>query len=382
MDESFLTEKRAEEALRERDAKIRGLFDANIIGICVGERGGRLIEANDTYLRIVGYDRDDLLSGGISWMDMTPPEWIDRSEKALAEFATTGAVPPFEKEYFRKDGSRVPVLVGIAGIEGAERHITAFVLDLTERKRTEQALHENEVKVRRLIDANIIGIEFWDFEGRILEANDAFLRMVGYDRDDLVAGRVYRDRLTPPEWRDRVARRLAEVKMTGTIQPYEREIVRKDGSRVPVLIAGARFDETANQGVAFVLDLTERKRAEEELRASEARFRTFVDHATDTFMLHGEDGTILDVNRHACESLGYSRDELIGMSTIDFDPDADAAFLQNINESLDAGQILTFERRHRRKDGIVFPVEVRLRELRQGGSRLVISLTRDITRRK
>ena len=92
----------------------------------------------------------------------------------------------------------MPVLIGIAGIEGTEPHITAFVLDLTERKRAEQALHEHEVKMRRLVDANIIGIEFWDFEGRILEANDAFLRMVGYDRDDLIAGRVQRDSLTPP----------------------------------------------------------------------------------------------------------------------------------------------------------------------------------------
>ena len=314
MDESFLTEReRAEQALRERDAVIRGLFDANIIGICVGKRDGRLIEANDTYLRIVGYDREDLLSGRISWMDMTPPEWIHLSEQALSEFAMTGAVQPYEKEYFRKDGSRVPVLVGLAGIGGTERHITALVLDLTERKRAEQALDQDEVKIRRLFDANIIGIEFWDFEGRVLDANDAFLRIAGYDRDDLIAGRVHRDRLTPPEWRDDVARRVAEVRRTGTIQPYEREFVRKDGGRVPVLITAASFDEGANQGVAFVLDLTERKKAEEELRASEARFRTFVDHATNLFMLHGEDGTILDVNRRACESLGYSRDELIGM---------------------------------------------------------------------
>ena len=204
MDESFLTnDKRAEQALRERDAKIRGLFDANIIGIGVGERDGRLIEANDAYLRIVGYDRDDLLSGRISWMAMTPPEWINRSEKALSEFALTGAAQLFEKEYFRKDGSRVPVLVGIAGIEGTETHIIAFVLDLTERKLAEQALHEGEVKIRRLVDANIIGIEFWDYDGRILEANDAFLRMVGYDRDDLIAGRVDRDTLRDPT---RVAR--------------------------------------------------------------------------------------------------------------------------------------------------------------------------------
>jgi PAS domain S-box-containing protein len=381
MDESFPTERaRAKRALRDRDAMIRGLFDANIIGICVGERDGRLIEANDTYLRIVGYDREDLLAGRLSWMDMTPPEWIHRSEKAISDFAMTGAVQPYEKEYFRKDGGRVPVLVGLAGIAGAERHITAFVLDLTERKRAQQTLHEDEVKIRRLFDANIIGIEFWDFEGRVLEANDAFLRMVGYDRDDLIAGRVHRDSLTPPEWRDRVARGLAEVKISGTIQPYEREFLRKNGSRVPVLFAAASFDEGANQCVAFVLDLTERKRGEEELRASEARFRTFVDHATDSFMLHAEDGTILDVNRHACESLGYSRDELIGMGVTDFDPDANAVFHPGMWERLGAGEILTFESRHRRKDGTEFPVEVRLREFEQGGRR--VSLTRDITERK
>ena len=243
-------------------------------------------------------------------------------------------------------------------------------------------LEQREAKIRRLVDANIIGIFIWERGGPILEANDAFLRTVGYDREDFIAGRLHRSDLTPFEWRDSTMRGAGELKVTGAIQPYEKEYVRKDGSRVPVLVGAASFDETGSQGVAFVVDLSERNRAEQELRSSEARFRTFVDHATDAFMLHGEDGTVLDVNRHACESLGYSRDELIGMSTIDFDPDADAAFLRNINESLDAGRILTFERRHRRKDGIVFPVEVRVREFRQGGGRLVISLTRDITGRK
>ena len=151
---------------------------------------------------------------------------------------------------------------------------------------------------------------------------------------------------------------------------------------MPVLVGAAIFEERGDQGVAFVLDLTERKRAEQEMRASEARFRTFVDHATDAFMLHGEEGTVLDANRHACESLGYSRDELIGMSTIDFDPDADEAFLRDMVERLYAGKIASFERRHRRKDGTEFPVEVRVRELRQGGKRLVLSLTRDMTERK
>jgi PAS domain S-box-containing protein len=134
-------------------------------------------------------------------------------------------------------------------------------------------LEQREAKIRRLVDANIIGIFVWDFEGRISEANDTFLRMVGYDREDLVSGRVHWTDLTPPEWRDRSARAVEEVKMAGSLQPYEREYFRRDGSRVPVLIGSAAFDEQRDQGVAFVLDLTERKRAEAEARESERRYR-------------------------------------------------------------------------------------------------------------
>ena len=126
-------------------------------------------------------------------------------------------------------------------------------------------LAEREAKIRCLVEANIIGIFIWDLEGRIIEANDAFLRMVGYDREDLISGRVHRTDLTPPEWHERLELTLAELKMTGTAQPYEKEYFRKDGSRVAVLIGAAAFDEKRDRGVAFVLDLTERKRAEEAL---------------------------------------------------------------------------------------------------------------------
>ena len=134
-------------------------------------------------------------------------------------------------------------------------------------------LEQREAKIRRLVDANIIGIYLWEIEGRIVEANDTFLRMVGCNREDLVAGRVRWTDLTPPEWRDRDARAVEEVKMTGRLQPGEKEYFRKDGSRVPVLIGSAAFDEQRDEGVAFVLDLTERKRAEAEARESERRYR-------------------------------------------------------------------------------------------------------------
>jgi PAS domain S-box-containing protein len=134
-------------------------------------------------------------------------------------------------------------------------------------------LEERDKKIRRLVDANIIGIIIWDIDGRILDANDAFLRMVGYDREDLVSGRINRMDLTPAEWRDRDAQTVANLKMIGTVQPFEKEYFRKDRSRVTVLIGGTLFEERGNQGVSFVLDLTERKRAEAEARESERRYR-------------------------------------------------------------------------------------------------------------
>ena len=144
-------------------------------------------------------------------------------------------------------------------------------------------LEQHEAKIRRLVDANIIGIIIWDLEGRILEANDAFLRMGGYDREDLISGRLNRTDLTPPEWRERDARTDAELKTIGAVQPFEKEYFRKDGGRVPVLIGLAAFGEERDQGVAFVLDLTERKRAEEASRESEAKFRDYAESASDWY---------------------------------------------------------------------------------------------------
>jgi PAS domain S-box-containing protein len=133
-----------------------------------------------------------------------------------------------------------------------------------ENSRLYRGLQEREAKIRRLVDANIVGIFIWDLDGRLLEANDAFLHIVGYGREDLASGRMRWTDLTPPEWLELDFRQqVPELKATGSAQPFEKEFFRKDGSRVPVLMGVARFEETGNQGVAFVLDLSERKRAEE-----------------------------------------------------------------------------------------------------------------------
>jgi PAS domain S-box-containing protein len=138
-----------------------------------------------------------------------------------------------------------------------------------ENTRLYRDLGEREAKIRRLVEANIIGIFIWNLEGQIMEANEAFLRMVQYSREDLLSGRLRWTDLTPAEWRERTESAVAEMKATGTVQPYEKEYFRKDGSRVPVLIGSAMFEGSGNEGAAYVLDLSERRRAEQERRTAE-----------------------------------------------------------------------------------------------------------------
>jgi PAS domain S-box-containing protein len=139
-------------------------------------------------------------------------------------------------------------------------------LEIAAREKVEIKLRELaeglEVKIRRLLDSNIIGIFIWSLDGRIIDANEAYLRIIGYDRGDLIAGRLNWRELTPPEWRGADDRRAAQLEASGTAQPYEKEYFRKDGTRVPVLVGAAVYEGRSGEGVGFVLDLTDRKRAE------------------------------------------------------------------------------------------------------------------------
>jgi PAS domain S-box-containing protein len=154
------------------------------------------------------------------------------------------------------------------------KHIEDLKIQVSEREAAEAEVRELarglEAKVRRLVVANVVGIVMWNLDGAITEANEAFLRMVQYDRDDLVSGRVRWTDLTPAEWRGHDERAIADLKATGIFQPFEKEYFRKDGSRVAVLLGGALFEGGQNEGVAFVLDLSDQKRVERALRRSQA----------------------------------------------------------------------------------------------------------------
>jgi PAS domain S-box-containing protein len=129
---------------------------------------------------------------------------------------------------------------------------------------------EREWELRRLIDANTIAMFTWEGEGLILDANDAFLEIIGYEREDLRSGRLRWTDLTPPEILKReLEELLPQIKLTGVLKPMEKEYFHKDGHRVPVLIGVAPYDDEFSRGMAFIVDLTEQKRAEQELRTSE-----------------------------------------------------------------------------------------------------------------
>ncbi len=150
-------------------------------------------------------------------------------------------------------------------------------------------LAEREARIRRLVDSNIIGIFIGDSRGRIIEANDAFLEMLGYGHDDVNSGRMRWTKLTPTEWAPADEDALAQLSRTGTCRPYEKEYCRKDGSRVPVLVGGAFFERKTDEGVVFVIDMSDRKRAEEALRESEAKFSDYAATASDWLWEIGPD---------------------------------------------------------------------------------------------
>jgi PAS domain S-box-containing protein len=222
--------------------------------------------------------------------------------------------------------------------------------DLKSFARLHGEIEEREAKIRRLVDSNIIGIFVWDFEGRILEANDEFLRMVNYDREDLVSGRIRWADLTPPDWRDRNNARIEQQKSSGRFEPFEKEYTRKDGSRVPVLIGGATFEEGGNQGVAFVLDLTERKCAEDALRASEQKLQIIIDTIPAHVVRYRPDGAADFMNQTFSEFVGPG----VGFDNLRsvVHPEDHPKRLRDWDTHVAAAEPYDIEMRLRRADGV------------------------------
>src|SRR5262249_3242741 len=221
-----------------------------------------------------------------------------------------------------------------------------------ENARLYRDLQEREARVRRLVDSNIIGIVIWHTDGRILHANESFLRIIGYAREKLAAGHLAWTDLPPPDWRDRDAQALAEVTAVGSVQAYEKEYLRKEGTRVPVLVGGAIFDAVPDEGVAFVIDLTEQKRTEAVLRESERDFRLLVETIPALVWRGTPEGALDYLNVRAVEYLGHTAEALTGGRWIELvHPDHRDATVQRWLQSVTTGSSYDDTYKIRRADG-------------------------------
>ena len=216
-------------------------------------------------LTLYGLRSQDFTSVYDAWRNGLHPE--DRA-RAESEFAAALAGPRDFQSEFRVvwPGGEVHDIqaYGIVprAADGSAQRMVGVNWDVTARKQT-------EARFRRLVDSDVQSILFWNAEGRITGANDSFLSLTGYNREDLVAGRLDWMAMTPPEYADFDRRALAGIAATGTCTPYEKEFIRKDGTRVPILVGAAAFEDNPEEGVCFVLDLTERKRLETQLVESQ-----------------------------------------------------------------------------------------------------------------
>src|SRR5277367_2080340 len=284
--------------LAEREAKIRRLVDSNIIGISIWEAEGRILEANDAFLQMVGYDRKDLVSGRVRWTDLTPAEWRERDERALAERKSTGNVQPYEKEYFQKDGSRVPVLIGAANFDESGSQGVAFVLDLTERKRAERAATLSAEALRRseayLAEAQALshtGSVAYN-EKTILYWSDEIYRILGFDPGKGLPSREAVAQRNHPDDRERVHEEARRAVLQKRDYKLEYRFVLPAGTIKDIeVIAHPKFSASGElvEVVSTLIDVTERKRAEAALQESQAKFRDYAESASDGFWEIGPD---------------------------------------------------------------------------------------------
>ncbi|MEM5404848.1 MULTISPECIES: trifunctional serine/threonine-protein kinase/ATP-binding protein/sensor histidine kinase [Paraburkholderia] len=246
--------------LAEREAKIRRLVDSNIVGILIADLEGRILEANDAFLRMLGYGRDDLLVGRLSWRDLTPPEWIERTNTEWEKLEKTGILQPYEKEYFRKDGSRVPVLIGIAMLGENSTEAIGFVLDLSELKRAEadarqmqlELAHANRVTAIGQLAASISHEMKQPIAATTVNASTG-LRCLGLDPPDVEEARRAFDRIV------RDARRAGEVikRIHGLVikAPMSNEILQINEAIREVMALTS--SEATRNGVSVRLRLAE-----------------------------------------------------------------------------------------------------------------------------
>ena len=288
---------------------MRRLVEAGIFGIFFANVDGSIVEANQAFLQMLQYDRQDLVSGRLRWPDLSPAEWRERDERALAGLIETG-VFHYEKEFFRKDGSRVPVLVGGARLQSPNEGVV-FVLDLSEQKRAEEKIRISESYLAEAQRLSHTGSWAWSPEQDIRYWSEECYRVLSFDpQDGLPRFEDFFRRIHPddqPGFRELTEKAIREKGEWET----DYRIVHPSGPVRDIQVVGHPVLDASGELIEFVrtvIDVTERKRLEEERHRSEIEFRQILDFAPFQVAVLRADGKAMFLNKAGLDYHGLTRE--------------------------------------------------------------------------
>ena len=302
-------------SLRTSELKFRALFAKSEIGIYRMDMHGRYLEFNEAFLRICGYTAEEI--GALDYSRLTPPEYAAQDARQSEMLARTGRFGPYEKEYLRKDGSRVPVRLqgSVVNAPGGERYVWTLMEDITESRRMfeENARLLNEH--RAVSESRVVGLV--RVRNRMMIwANEAFAEMVGYTIQELVGQSTRMLYADDAAFQAFAATVYPAIRAGGSFRT-EHSYVRKNGDLSWFEISCGPSGVAGDETVAAFVDVTQRRQALEEVRRSEARLGSIFAAMAEGLVVHATDGAIIDANPAAERLLGLTRDQLLGKTPMD-----------------------------------------------------------------
>ncbi|MEW5979019.1 MAG: PAS domain S-box protein [Acidobacteriota bacterium] len=374
--------KEAEAHLQESEALFHSLFDQVPIGLGLAAPDGRLMAFNDAMLKPGGWSREDIHQiGNVALLYYDPEE----RRQALAKAQELGYLDQFPARFKRKDGSYYHTLLSLRPIMiKGQRCWQAMVEDVSERRAAEEALRLSEQRFRSLFENVPIGIYRTTPDGRILNANPALVRMLGYDSfEELATRNLELEGFGPGYSRSDFQ---TAIQRQDEIRAVEAVWTKRDGSLVLVREnARAVRDQrgTILHYEGTVEDITGQRMAEEALRASEQRYRELVENASEVIYTHGLDGQLTSINRAGERITGYSRDEILRLNILDLvapsSRELALRLMKRQTSTATAANELTFVTR----DGREVSMEISLRFLyEEQRAPTVLGIARDVTQRR
>jgi PAS domain S-box-containing protein len=376
--------RRAEEALRQNESFLDSLYRLMPVGVCLIDERGRFVQVNDTYCAIYGYARHELI--GQPCTRIMPDEEMDATSEIYAQLLGGNTPSPSVRTRVRKDGSVVYVQAAVAlwSKENGERLIITGVIDVTERKRAEQALQTRADEFYRALDTSPDSINISRLEdGLYIEVNDGFTRLTGYTRSDVI-GKTSLDVgvWVHPEERAQFVQILKE---RGEVQDFEAELRRKEG----IIRIGAMSARTIEfNGERCMLnitrDITERELAQEALRLSEEKFNKAFHTSPDSVTISRlNDGQFVDVNDGFMQLTGYTQSEVIGTTAIDLGIWVSQSDRDTLTRGLqEHGEVHNLDWKFRRKDGEIRDGLMSARIIEIDGEDCILAIVHDVTERK